>query len=120
MGLDTSHDCWHGSYGSFNRWRAVLCQVAGLGSLQDYLGFGGSKEWPSKKDEPLVILLNHSDCDGKIYVRDLLPLANRLQELLDANVLKDNNYWCGNAVYAKTFIKGLRKAAKAKEPVDFH
>lgn len=21
MGLDTSHDCWHGAYSAFTRWR---------------------------------------------------------------------------------------------------
>lgn len=27
MGLDTTHDCWHGSYGSFNAWRIQLAKA---------------------------------------------------------------------------------------------
>lgn len=30
MGLDTSHNCWHGSYGTFNEWRRALADVAGV------------------------------------------------------------------------------------------
>jgi hypothetical protein len=29
MGLDTSHDCWHGAYSAFTRWRNKLAEVAG-------------------------------------------------------------------------------------------
>jgi hypothetical protein len=29
MGLDTTHDCWHGAYSAFNRWRDKLGEVAG-------------------------------------------------------------------------------------------
>lgn len=30
MGLDTTHDCWHGAYSAFNRWRAELARVSGV------------------------------------------------------------------------------------------
>ncbi len=30
MGLDTTHDCWHGPYSSFNRWRTQLAAEIGL------------------------------------------------------------------------------------------
>lgn len=30
MGLDTSHDCWHGSYGSFMVWRMAIAKAAGV------------------------------------------------------------------------------------------
>lgn len=44
MGLDTSHDCWHGSYGAFMRWRTWLAQQIGLPlsfmeGFCDYVGF---------------------------------------------------------------------------------
>jgi len=29
MGLDTSHECWHGAYSAFTRWRHELATVAG-------------------------------------------------------------------------------------------
>lgn len=39
MGLDTSHGCWHGGYGSFMRWRCQIAKAAGLPPLQWMDGF---------------------------------------------------------------------------------
>lgn len=41
MGLDTSHDCWHGPYSMFNRWRTWLASQIGV-ALQLQQGFGAS------------------------------------------------------------------------------
>jgi len=30
MGLDTTHDCWHGGYIGFNVWRTMLAKAAGI------------------------------------------------------------------------------------------
>jgi hypothetical protein len=39
MGLDCSHDAWHGAYGAFMRWRTKLAEVAGLPPLMLMEGF---------------------------------------------------------------------------------
>ena len=39
MGLDTTHDCWHGAYSAFMRWRQKLAEVAGLPPLMLMDGF---------------------------------------------------------------------------------
>lgn len=39
MGLDTSHNAWHGSYSSFMRWRKRIANVAGLPPLELMEGF---------------------------------------------------------------------------------
>lgn len=39
MGLDTSHDCWHGAYSAFMRWRTEIARVAGLPPLELMEGF---------------------------------------------------------------------------------
>lgn len=39
MGLDTSHDAWHGSYSSFMRWRKRIADVADLPPLELMEGF---------------------------------------------------------------------------------
>lgn len=39
MGLDISHDTWHGSYSSFMAWRKRIAQVAGLPPLELMEGF---------------------------------------------------------------------------------
>ncbi len=30
MGLDVSHDCWHGAYSAFMRWRQEIARAAGI------------------------------------------------------------------------------------------
>lgn len=39
MGLDCSHDAWHGSYSAFMRWRQKIAEVAGLPPLELMEGF---------------------------------------------------------------------------------
>lgn len=39
MGLDCSHNAWHGAYSAFMRWRMKLAQVAGLPPLELMEGF---------------------------------------------------------------------------------
>jgi len=39
MGLDCSHNAWHGAYGAFMRWRKMLAEVAGLPPLELMDGF---------------------------------------------------------------------------------
>lgn len=123
MGLDTTHDCWHGAYSAFHRWRAKLCEVAGLGKIEERNGFGGNKPWP--ESDPLVTLLYHSDCDGEIESKDCGPLADALEKLLPAldrseggggHIDRDGGY----AECARRFIRGLRAAADAGESVGFH
>jgi hypothetical protein len=66
------------SYGGFGELRRRLADAAGLGDLLGYKGFGGTTEWPSIDDEPLVALLNHSDCDGELWSWQIEHLADRL------------------------------------------
>lgn len=81
MGLDLSHGDFSCSYRTFNSLRGELTVFVGLGCLSDYAGMGGSKPWPTVGDEPLVAMLNHSDCDGIIDNHHLKPLAERLFEV---------------------------------------
>lgn len=39
MGLDTTHDAWHGAYSAFMRWREKVAELAGLPPLQLMEGF---------------------------------------------------------------------------------
>jgi hypothetical protein len=120
MGLDTSHDCWHGAYSSFNRWRDKLAEVAGYGDLNGYVGHGGTKQFPGKS--ALETLLDHSDCDGEIAASDCAPLADAMELLLPAlEIAGEGGGHIGNYVdKTKQFIAGLRDAAENHESVDFH
>lgn len=152
MGLDTTHDCWHGAYSAFMRWRQEIAHAAGLPPLDLMEGFYRASEgtdyrdpiywakkglndekafddlrrrlpikWESLKPSPLHILLNHSDCEGKIKWKDCGPIADALEELLPALPNGDGGGHIGNWRDKTTsFIAGLRKAHKAKENVEFH
>jgi len=118
MGLDTSHECWHGPYSSFNSWRFEICVAAGLGKLSDYEGFGGDLIFDS--NDPLTTLLYHSDCDGDIKWEECNDIADRLEECLV--FIRKSTEYLDDYYVVKTvkFINGLRDAYSLKEDVDFH
>lgn len=41
MGLDTTHNAWHGAYSSFMQWRKAIAEAAGFAPLELHEGF-----WP--------------------------------------------------------------------------
>jgi hypothetical protein len=132
MGLDTSHGCWHGGYGSFMRWRTELARAAGyklrepdysdpcsyvlpweMFEEKNYLG-----EWDSPPgDDPLIFLLAHSDWNGVIHPEHGVHIAARLEQLLP--MLVDDGHAPSPRSYTQQFIDGLRKAADADEDVVF-
>lgn len=120
MGLDTSHDCWHGSYSAFNDFRVDIARALGF-DLNTMEGFSerehqGTRTWESLPvpNDPLYVLLLHSDCDGEIAVKHLVPLAERLEQIAPSLTHK----WMSEA--ARAFAAGCRRAAAAKQPVKFH
>ena len=121
MGLDTSHDCWHGAYSSFMAWRQAIAKAAGYPGLLTMQGFGGNTPWDAYVDNPLTVLLSHSDADGEIAAADCATLADRLERLLPL-LGKEPDYHPAISMYNRTvqFIAGLRDAASKGEAVDFH
>lgn len=51
MGLDISHDTWHGAYSAFHRWRSVIAMAAGLPPLDLMEGF-----YSKDSNNPLTLL----------------------------------------------------------------
>lgn len=142
MGLDTSHDCWHGAYSAFTRWRNKLATTAGyqlmnptpeevaagaIPSLEypmiewsgivekNYMG-----EWDRTPPDPLIVLIAHSDCDGVIHPAQAKPLADRLAELVpllpEGDAPGHIRNWRDKT---QQFIDGLRAAVDADEDVEF-
>lgn len=121
MGLDTTHDCWHGPYSQFMRWRVWLGEQVGLplglmdGFLSHYLDKDELKSvetalpyghdtipleaivsarevmrgsmgatpisWGITNGDPLMLVLNHSDCGGKIRWWQCGKIAVRLAQV---------------------------------------
>ena len=156
MGLDCSHDAWHGAYGAFMRWRQKIAEVSGLPPLELMEGFYaplsttgatlyhgmntnvpayGSESrpflanlddrlpimWDCLKPSPLHELLYHSDCDGDIPAERCGPIADALEALIpmlpDEEAAGHIGHWRKKT---QQFVDGLRAAAAAGEPLDFH
>jgi hypothetical protein len=119
MGLDTTHNCWHGPYSSFNNWRREVCKVANVSF--DREGYTSDKLLGTWKEEPtdiLDVLIEHQDCEGIIEHRHCLPLAERLFGLLP--LMPDNESHFSPRKKTLQFIQGLRDADAAGENVEFH
>lgn len=82
MGLDTTHNCWHGPYSSFNRFRRSLGHQIGI-ELNDYHGYDGRKFYLEQIRHDLMPLLNHSDCDGKLSVKECKRLVKGFNDVLE-------------------------------------
>lgn len=150
MGLDTSHNCWHGAYSAFHRWRCELARAAGLPPLDLMEGFDEVSNpmsplffayqsalkdgfhttpfwrsipisWECLKPDALYILLHHSDCEGEIEWQVCAAIADSIEKLLPNLPQGDGAGHIGNwQCKTQQFIDGLRAAYKAKENVEFH
>lgn len=118
MGLDTSHNAWHGPYSSFGNFRKKLAAHIGI-DLLNMEGFGGTGEWDLIEDDA-KILLSHSDCDGEILPDDCKKLATRLREILPTLPEKDKTGFYSLYELTETFAKGCELAASKKESIEFH
>lgn len=131
MGLDTSHDCWHGAYSAFMRFRLDILKTLGFGDGSRETSIYVNWQAPEKqelwtrleKEHPgIFVLINHSDCDGVIEVKDQLLLATELEAV--AAKMPDEpgvgHLTHGSKAAALRFAKGLREANAAGEDVEFH
>lgn len=126
MGLHVSHDCWTGSCGAFNDWRRKLAEALDIGLDLDKMEYycANGMPWSSLPPDPLHILLTHSDCEGDIAVEHLIPIVDRLEELMPK--LKEQDQRCPGmpdfltaVATTEKFIEGLRLAADLGENVVF-
>lgn len=141
MGLDTSHDCWHGAYSAFGQWRQTIAETAGyrvwpvqhdsgvcyptiMLEWHRYSEANMNGEWETMPHDPLIVLFAHNDCEGVIKPEQALPLADALEKLLpklpDGPESGHIGYRGGYRGCTEKFILGLRAAAAAGEVVDFH
>lgn len=119
MGLDTSHDCWHGPYSSFHRFRRNLAQRIGV-DLDEYIGYSktGTKELSSIEHD-IMPLLNHSDCDGILTPEEAGRIAKGLQQILDSYDESIPADW-DMKDKIEQFRDGCLEAARYNETIDFH
>ena len=135
MGLDTSHDCWHGPYSAFARFRDAVAVVAkehygyepdyDAHPLRAYSGWWDFELTDGRRDpdhhgyvDPLDVFFIHSDCDGWIFPHDGRKLADRLDPLVGYLDDEDKG-WPTDRALLRRFIAGLRLAAENWEIVEF-
>lgn len=132
MGLDTSHDCWHGPYSMFMRWREKLnlyvmtergktdagaAAIGHMGWTREALVRAWEEGRYDDQSVPINVLMGHSDCEGEIPAEMCAPLADALEALLVR--MPERALYDEARPATERFIAGLRRAAAAGEPVDF-
>ena len=134
MGLDTTHDCWHGPYSQFMRWRQWISlfvmtergkagdkeaqKIANMGATREAIEKAWADGHYNDQSIPINVLMNHSDCDGEIPAETCGPLADALESFMDQ--MPERGIYDEQRPATERFIRGLRKAAAAGEPVGFH
>lgn len=104
------------SYGGFNRFRTRLAKLIGL-NLKEMVGFGGVIPFPSPDAEPIVYLLDHSDCDGDMPPDQCRVVAPRLEQLLfQLDVSCDDDY---DHEQGQRLATLMRDAARLEERLIF-
>lgn len=147
MGLSTTHECWRGSYSGFHEFRQAVLIASGLPTLPDpdpgALGPRLAIDWSlitprqlrghwdrkgptaamvggSLLTDPVLYLLVHADCEGKLRRGYLPALKARLEEI-ESRYVKCFDDGAGYmAGRLDRFIAGLGAAIEAGEHVEFH
>ena len=112
MGIDFTHCDASWSYGNFHRARVRLAETIGI-KMDEMLGFGGNQEWNAAVS-PLVILLDHSDCDGELSPDECRLVAPALRKAVEP--------WPDGDSDKRRFLElanGMDAAAEANEPLEF-
>jgi len=140
MGLDTSHDAFHGAYSAFNRFRQKIASAAGGSFPPHFIMVNGDLERDPDKDQNmwympdevtvennpgLFVFMRHSDCDGEITPEECTQVADDLEALLPN--IKEDDLGGGHIAHAggfkavtERFIAGCRAAATAGENLEFY
>ncbi len=117
MGLDTTHNAWHGPYSSFMAFRRKIAEKIGI-NLDEMEGFATTGE-PKKFSEythDVIPLLDHSDCDGILTPEECKMIAKGLTEILPLFDDEKDIYYRDRV---KEFIAGCELAYSNNEEIEF-
>jgi hypothetical protein len=93
MGLNTTHNAWHGPYSSFNNFRRAILKAYNNTDLFEYGGYESrckkdlDKQSPGLAlsnidDDGILLLMDHSDCEGLIRWVDCKLVADSLGKII--------------------------------------
>ncbi len=112
MGLDFSHGDAHWAYSGFNRFRNRLGAAINI-KFNNMDECGGDQEW-SEIEDPITLLLNHSDCDGELSPEECLKIIPRLLEIIAP--WPDDDF---DKIEALKLAEGMTLATGNNEPFEF-
>jgi len=131
MGLDCSHDAFHGAYSAFNRFRQIIAKVMG-GSfpphedpeLEANAWYWEGDDYSKETHPGLYAFMMHSDCDGDMSPRICKCVADEMEVLLpeiEKHGMGGGHIEAagGYKAVAERFIAGCRAAHEANEPLEF-
>lgn len=146
MGLDCSHDAFHGAYSAFNSFRSAVCRAVGGTypphwlrtydgdiakdesgrplrdlSLEDGMWYVPD-DFTRDKHPGLYEFLEHSDCDGSISPAMCSVIADELEPLLDKMPQESHGHIERDGGYRavlKRFIDGCLAAHLEGKPLRF-
>jgi len=105
MGLGFTRGNAHWSYGGFMTFRRRLAESIGF-VLGDMYGFGGDIQFCTIND-PIVPLLDHSDCEGLLTAEQCQTIAPRLAEIVKD--WPDDDY---DKINALELVEGMKQAVE--------
>jgi hypothetical protein len=112
MGLEFEQADASWSYSGFSSFRYRLAEKIGM-DLDEMEGFYGKRPF-SDYDDPIIPLLDHSDCEGFISVEDCKRVAPRLRELIGD--WDENDY---DRQQAEMLANGMDDCVKDNTPLEF-
>lgn len=133
MGLDVTHDAFHGAYSAFNRFRRFVLKSIG-GSFpphedetlnREYWYWG--EGYSSETHKGLLEFFGHSDCDGEISPEMCKVVAEELESILPNIIELVKTEESGGHIFrnggyvevTKDFIEGCRLAYERNEMLEF-
>lgn len=134
MGLDISHDAFHGAYSAFNRFRQFILESIGGSypphkdkSLDNECWYWETENLPLKDYEGLKIFFGHSDCDGEISSDMCKKIVDELESIMpqmekyakEIEAVGHIKSAGGYMAVVNRFINGCKKAYENGECLEF-
>jgi hypothetical protein len=123
MGVTVANSCQellHLRYNTFGTMRRLLCEAAGYGSLDQYVGYGGKRPWSAaqKRDVLVYGLLRRFDVEDTIPKTQCRKLAQRIRRLVPfLNAPTPRKGQTDLLKVIKAFVGALERCADAKMPL---
>lgn len=141
MGLDTTHDAFHGAYSAFNRFRQIVAKAAGCSypyHTEDYTSNGKTipvEELDQERyytpdnfkntNPGLTAFFVSNDCEGEFSPEICKQMADEMESVLPeiekqgsggGHIERDGGY----GEVAKRYIAGCRLAYENKENLEYY